>query len=40
VHEVDYEQTGSYQVAHRFLTHREEFLEDLFADAPPLFEED
>lgn len=37
VHEVDYEQTGSFQVAHRFLNHREEFLEDLFADTPSLF---
>ena len=40
IHEVDYEQTGSFQVAHRFLNHREEFLEELFADAPSLFEED
>jgi predicted ATPase len=40
VHEIDYAQTGSFQVAHRFLNHREEFLEELFADTPSLFEED
>ena len=40
IHEVDYEQTGSFQVAHRFLNHREEFLEELFADTPSLFEEE
>jgi predicted ATPase len=40
VHEIDYEQTGSFQVAHRFLNHREEFLEELFADTPSLFGED
>jgi predicted ATPase len=40
VHEVDYEQTGSFQVAHRFLNHREEFLKELFADTPSLFEEE
>jgi len=39
IHEVDYEQTGSFQVAHRFLNHREQFLEELFADPPSLFEE-
>jgi predicted ATPase len=40
VHEVDYEQTGSFQVVHRFLNDREEFLEELFADTPSLFEEE
>lgn len=40
VHEVDYEQTGSFQVAHRFLNHREQVLEELFADTPSLFEKD
>jgi predicted ATPase len=40
VHEVDYEQTGSFQVAHRFLNHREQFLEELFAETPSLFEEE
>jgi predicted ATPase len=40
IRDVDYEQTGSFQVAHRFLNHREKFLEELFADAPSLFEED
>lgn len=40
IHEVDYEETGSYQVAHRFLNHREEFLKQLFAETPSLFEEE
>lgn len=40
IHEIDYEQTGSFQVAHRFLNHREQFLEELFADTPSLFGED
>jgi predicted ATPase len=39
VHEIDYEQTGAFQVVHRFLNHREDFLEELFAETPPLFEE-
>jgi predicted ATPase len=40
VREIDYAQTGAFQVVHRFLNHREEFLEELFADTPSLFEED
>ena len=40
IHEIDYEQTGSFQVAHRFLNHRKEFLEELFADTPSLFDKD
>jgi predicted ATPase len=40
VHEINYEQTGSFQVAHRFLNHREQFLEELFADVPSLFNEE
>jgi predicted ATPase len=40
VHEIAYEETGSFQVAHRFLNHREQFLEELFADTPSLFEEE
>jgi len=40
VHEVEYEQTGSFQVAHHFLNNREQFLEELFAETPPLFEEE
>ena len=40
VHEIEYEQTGSFQVAHRFLNHREEFLEELFKETPSLFEEE
>lgn len=39
IHEISYEETGSYQVVHRFLNHREEFLEELFAETPSLFEE-
>lgn len=39
IHEIDYEQTGSFQVVHRFLNHREKFLEELFAETPSLFEE-
>lgn len=39
VHEVSYEDTGSYQVVHRFLNDREEFLEELFAETPSLFDE-
>jgi predicted ATPase len=39
VHEVVYEQTGSYQVVHHFLNHREKFLEELLAETPSLFEE-
>jgi len=37
--DIDYEETGSFQIAHRFLNHREEFLEELFADTPSLFDE-
>lgn len=40
VHEIAYEETGAFQVVHRFLSDREDFLEELFADTPPLFEED
>jgi predicted ATPase len=39
VHGIDYEQTGAFQVVHRFLNHREDFLEELFAETPSLFEE-
>ena len=39
IQEIDYVQTGSFQVAHRFLNHRDQFLEELFADTPSLFEE-
>jgi predicted ATPase len=38
VHEIVYEQTGSYQVVHHFLKHREKFLEELLAETPSLFE--
>lgn len=37
VHEVAYEETGSYQVVRRFLTDREDFLEELLAETPSLF---
>ena len=40
VHEIDYEQTGSFQVVHHFLNHREQSLEELFAETPSLFEEE
>ena len=40
IHEVDYEQTGSFQVVHRFLSEREEFLEELFAETPSMFEKE
>jgi predicted ATPase len=39
IREVTYEQTGSYQVVHHFLNHREKFLEELFAEPASLFEE-
>jgi len=39
IHEVGYEQTGSFQVAYRFLNNRDQFLEELFAETPSLFEE-
>jgi len=37
--DIDYKQTGSFQVAHRFLDHRDEFLKKLFADTPALFDQ-
>ena len=40
VHEIEYEETGSFQVAHRFLNHREQFLEELFADTQSLLKEE
>lgn len=40
IHEVRYEETRSFQVVHRFLSKREEFLEELFAETPSLFDED
>ena len=40
IHEIDYEETGSFQVAHRFLNHRAQSLEELFADTPSLFDEE
>lgn len=40
IREVDYEETGSFQVVHRFLSEREEFLEELFAETPSLFDKD
>lgn len=39
IEEVDYEKTGSFQVVHRFLSEREQFLEGLFAETPSLFNE-
>ncbi|HYM78362.1 MAG TPA: hypothetical protein VE377_20480 [Candidatus Dormibacteraeota bacterium] len=40
VHEIDYEQTGFYQAAYRFLNNREQFLEELLTETPSLFEEE
>jgi predicted ATPase len=40
VQEIDYEKTGSFQVVHRFLNGREEFLQELFAETPSLFDEE
>ena len=40
IHEIAYEETGSFQVAHRFLNHRDQFLQELFADTPFLFDEE
>lgn len=38
IREIEYEQTGSFQVAYRFLNERRQFLEELFAETPSLFE--
>ncbi|HEX4786179.1 MAG TPA: AAA family ATPase [Candidatus Sulfotelmatobacter sp.] len=38
IREIEYEQTGSFQVASRFLNERKQFLEELFAETPSLFE--
>jgi predicted ATPase len=40
IEEVDYEKTGSFQVVTRFLNEREQFLKELFAETPSLFEDD
>lgn len=37
VHEVEYEQTGSFQVVRSFLNNRKEFLDQLFAETQSLF---
>ena len=39
VHEVQYEQTGSFQVVHSFLENRDRFLDELFAETPSLFDD-
>jgi predicted ATPase len=39
IREVAYEATGSFQVVHRFLNEREQFLDELFAETPSLFED-
>jgi predicted ATPase len=39
IQEIEYEQTGSFQVVHNFLNNREQFLEELFAETPSLFSE-
>jgi predicted ATPase len=40
IREIGYEETGSFQVVHRFLSEREQFLDELFAETPSLFEEE
>lgn len=40
IREIKYEETGSFQVVHRFLSEREQFLDELFAEAPSLFEDE
>lgn len=37
IHEVEYEQTGSFQVVRSFLNNREEFINQLFAETQSLF---
>lgn len=37
IHEIEYEQTGSFQIVSAFLNNREQFLEDLFVETPSLF---
>lgn len=39
VHEIDYEQTSPFQIVENFLRNRQQFLEELFAEPPQLFEE-
>lgn len=39
IREVDYEETGSFQVVRSFLNNREEFIAQLFAETPSLFGE-
>jgi predicted ATPase len=40
IREIEYEQTGSFRVAHRFLNERKQFLDELFADTTSLFGEE
>jgi predicted ATPase len=40
IHEVEYEQTESFQVVSHFIKNRKKFIEELFADTPSLFEEE
>jgi predicted ATPase len=40
VPELEYEETGPFQAARRFLNHREEFVDELFAHTPSLFAEE
>ncbi len=37
IHEIEYEETTPMQIVRRFVNDREEFLEELLKDAPPLF---
>lgn len=38
IHEINYEQTQPLQIVRRFLNDREQFLRELFKEAPSLFE--
>jgi predicted ATPase len=40
LHEIDYEETAPMQIVRRFVNERESFLEDLFREAPELFEKE
>jgi predicted ATPase len=38
IHEIEYEQTSSFQIVANFLNNRDQFLEMLFAETPSLFD--
>jgi predicted ATPase len=39
IREIAYEDTASMQIVRRFLNNREDFLDELFKEAPTLFED-